>query len=165
MAKLDLNTSPRTAVFRKLVSLIRNDATIKRVLSKPAQLRAWEGLPQDAEPLSPAFAPCVRLTPTTGPDQFWSPGATKGALFVQVELIVQGTDADDLMNLWWAVVRAIYPAAQSATNANVQALQKAGAYSGLAEFSLPAMEADPENNYFAAAGQIRIEVNNVLLTG
>lgn len=162
---LDLNTAPRTSVFRKLVSLIKNDATIKRVLSKPVNLRVWDGGTSDTEPFGPAFAPCVRLTPTSGADSWWSPGATRGPLFIQVEMIVQGTNADDMMNLWWAIVRAIYPAAQSSTNANIQALQQAGAYTGMAEFTLPAMEADPKNSYFAAQGQIKIEVNNVILAG
>lgn len=162
---LDLNKSPRTSVFRQLVTLIKNDATIKRVLSKPIQLRAWEGKAADAEPFGPAIAPCVRLTPTSGADTWWSPGSTRGPLFIQVEMVIQGTNADDIMNLWWAIVRAIYPSAQSSTNANILALQQAGAYTGMAEFTLPAMEADPENNYFAAAGQIKIEVTNQLLAG
>lgn len=161
---LNLNQAPRTAVFRQLVSFVRNDPTIKRIV-RPTSIRAWDGLPQDAEPFSPAIAPCIRMTPTNGPDKFWSPGATVGTLFVQVEMLVQGLCSDDLLNLWWAVVRAIYPAAQSDTNASIRALVAAGAYCGLAEFTLPVFDADPENFLFAGVGQIKIDVNNVLLTG
>jgi hypothetical protein len=161
---LDLNTAPRTAVYRKVVQLIRNDATIGRVL-RPTSIRAWDGLPQDGIPFAADVAPCIRLTPTAAADNWWSPGSQRGPLFINCEILVKGTCVDDVMNLWWAIVRAIYPAAQSSTNANVLALQQAGAYTGLAEFSLPAFDADPENLLFYAAGQIKIDVNNQLLSG
>ena len=161
---LDLNTSPRTSVFRKLVGLVENDATIKRTI-RPASLRSWKGSPQDGLPFAPDIAPAVRFTPIGGADAWWSPGATRGPLLIQVEMLVKGTAVDDVLNLWWAIVRAIYPAPPAQTNANVLALQQAGAYSGLAEFTLPASDPDPENLVFWAAGQIKIDVNNVLLAG
>ena len=161
---LDINTSPRTSVFRKIVGYIRNDPTIRRIV-RPTSIRAWDGLPQDAQPFAPEITPAIRLTPTAAADTWWTPGATRGPLFINVEMLVKGTNVDDVMDLWWAIVRAIYPAAQSDTNANVLALQKAGAYSGLAEFSLPAFDADPDNFVFFAVGQIKIDVNNQLLAG
>lgn len=161
---LDLNDAPRTSVYRKLVSLVRNDATIKRIC-RPTSIRAWDGLPQDAGEFSVNIAPAIRFTPIGGPDAFWSPGSMRGPLFLQVEMVVKGTNVDDLMNLWWAVVRAIYPAVQSQTNANIQALLAAGAYTGLAEFTMPAFDATPQDNSFYGNGQIKIDVNNQLLAG
>jgi len=163
-AKLDLNTAPRTSVFRAVVRLIRNDATIKRIV-RPTSIRAWEGLPQDAAPFNTEIAPAIRFTPITGPDTFWSPGSMKGDLFLQVEMLVMGTNVDDLLNLWWAICRAIYPAAQSSINANVQALQQAGAYDGLVTFTAPAFDPEPKDNFFYGTGQMRIAVNNQFLAG
>ncbi len=40
----------------------------------------------------------------------------------------------------------------------VAKLQQAGAYSGLCEFSQPAFDASPQDRFFAATGQIKIEV-------
>lgn len=162
--KLDLNTSPRTAVFRKIVGWVRNDPTIKRIV-RPTSIRAWDGLPQDGEPFAVGIAPCLRFTPANAAETFWSPGSTRGPLFINVEMLVEGTCVDDVLNLWWAVERAIYPQAQSSTNANVTALQQAGGYDGLSLFSMPAFDPDPENLYFSAMGQIKVEINNVLLAG
>lgn len=161
---LDLNTAPRTSVYRKVVQLIRNDATIKRIV-RPTSIRAWDGLPSDGEPFTPEIAPALRFTPINGPDAFWSPGSMKGDLLINVEMMVAGTCVDDVFNLWFAACRALYPALQSSTNANVQALMAAGAYDGLAVFSSPAFDPDPKDNYFYAQGQIRITVNNTFLAG
>jgi hypothetical protein len=161
---LDLNTAPMTAVYRKVVQFIRNDATIGRVV-RPTSIRAWDGLPQDSADFSIAIAPAIRLTPTSGPDAWWSPGSMRGALFVDVEMLLMGSCVDDPMNLWWAICRAIYPAPQSQTNANVQALLAAGAYDGLATFTQPAFDPAPKDNFFAATGQIRIDINKQLLAG
>jgi len=163
MATLSLNTAPRASVFRKLVELVQNDATIKRVISRPASFRAWTGNPVDSQPFSIDIAPAVRFTPASGPEVWFTPNAQKGPLLVNVEMLVMGSDADDVMNLWWAIERAIYPAAQAPLYANLQALQQAGAYSGLAEFTLPAFDPQPADNFWAATGQIKIEVRNQLL--
>lgn len=162
--KLDLNDSPRTLVFRKLVSFVRNDATIKRVV-RPTSIRAWEGTPLDSSPFDLSIAPALRFTPMNGPEQFWSPGSTRGPLFLNVELMVAGSNVDDLLNLWWALVRAIYPQAPSDTIAHVRALQQAGAYDGLATFTQPAQDTEPSGAFFHAAGQIKIDVTNTLLAG
>lgn len=163
MATLSLNTAPRTSVFRKLVEIVQNDPTIKRVISRPASFRAWTGKPVDGQPFSVDIAPAVRFTPIQGPDSWYSPNAQKGPLFVNVEMLIQGSDADDVMNLWWAIQRAIYPAAQEDLYANLQVLQQAGAHDGLAEFTLPAFDPGPRDNFWAATGQIKIMIRNQLL--
>jgi hypothetical protein len=157
MATLDLNPSPKATVFRKICSLIRNDPTIKRIF-KPASIRDWSGKAQDCEPFNVSIAPAIRLTPTQGPENWKYPDATKGTLFIKIEMLVWGTDVDDAMNLWYAIERAIYPLNPATTLTNITALQAAGAYSGLAEFPQPAFDPQPDENYFAAVGQIAIDV-------
>jgi hypothetical protein len=163
-ATLDLDQAPRTSVFRRIVAFIRDDATIKRVV-RPSSIRAWDGLTQDSAEFSAAIAPAIRLTPATGPDVFWSPGAMRGDLYINVEMLVRGTCVDDPLNLWFALTRAVYPAAQSDTNANVRALQQAGSYDGLVTFTQPAFDPEPKDNFFYATGQIRVSVNNQYLAG
>lgn len=160
---LDLDDAPRTLVYRKIVSLVRNDATIKRIV-RPTAIRAWDGLPQDSAEFGVAVAPCIRLTPINGPDAWEYPNAFAGDLLLNCELIVRGTNADDLFNLWWAVSRAIYPKASATRLANVLALQQLGAKTGLAEFSQPAFDPKPEDNWFYATGQIKISVISQLNT-
>lgn len=160
--RLDLNTAPRTAVFRKLMQFVRTSATIKRVV-KPTSIRDWSGLPQDAEPFNTQIAPCLRFTPICGPDAFAYPEAFAGDLLVNVEMLVEGTNVDDLFNLWYALARAIYPGGDQ-TFANVQALQQAGAKSGLADFTQPSFDPDPKDNFFYGTGQIRIAILSQLNT-
>jgi hypothetical protein len=159
MARLDLPTSPRTSVFRAIVQILRNDpvlsATCRTIL-------AWEGKPTDGQPLTLAMAPALRITPANGPNQWTYPEAFRGDLYLNVEVLVSGYDYDDLLNLWWAVQRAIYPKGQSM--AIVLQLQQAGAHSGLCEFTLPVFDPAPESNYFHASGQLKITVLEQLST-
>jgi hypothetical protein len=62
------------------------------------------------------------------------------------------------MNLWWAIEKALYPSDFTAKSANISALQAAGAYTGLAEFTQPAFDDSPSDKFFAAYGQIKIDV-------
>ncbi len=158
MPKLDLNDSPRTLVYRKLVELVRIDPTIKRVISRPASFRAWDGAPEDSQPFTVDIAPAVRFTPINGPDLWQYPSAFAGDLYINVEMLVWGSDVSDVFNLWWAIERAIYPRDFAAKTAIVSALQQAGARTGLAEFSQPAFDPEPKDNFFAATGQIKIAV-------
>jgi hypothetical protein len=161
VATLDLDQAPRAAVYRKLVELIRNDPTIRRIF-RPTSIRAWDGKPQDSAPFDTTIAPCLRITPSNGPDEWLYPEAFAGDLYLNVELVVRGTDCDDVFNVWFAIQRAIYPRDFTAKTANVTALQQAGAKTGLAQFSLPAFDPNPSDNYFAAAGQIKISVREQL---
>jgi hypothetical protein len=158
---LDLDDSPRTLVYRQLITFIRTDPTIRRVF-RPAAVRAWDGSPADAAEFSVAMAPCVRFTPICGADLIEFPGAFAGDLLLNIELIVKGTCVDDLFNAWFALARAIYPRDPAARAANVQALVAAGAKTGIVEFSQPAFDAKPEEQWFLGSGQLKIAVLSFL---
>ena len=159
MATLALNlpTSPRTSVFRALDKILRNDPVLQRTV-RPQAFRSWSGNSYDSVDFTLAMAPCLRLTPSNGPEVWKFPDAFVGPLFIKVEMLVAGYDVDDVLNLWWAIEKALYPSDNVAKSANISTLQAAGAYTGLAEFTQPAFDDSPENKFFAAYGQIKIDV-------
>jgi hypothetical protein len=155
MPLLDLNPSPVTKVLRKVESILKVDPTLKRTVKT---WRTWREKPGQNAPFgSDLPLPAVRITPINGP-QFWKfPDAFVGDLYLRFEMLLQGCDVDDPLNLWWAMETALYPGgAQTLTN--ITALQQAGAYSGLAEFSLPAYDDSPDGNFWLATGQMKIAV-------
>jgi hypothetical protein len=158
MATLDLNTSPKVSVYRTLIRIIRNDPTIKRIISRPGSFRDWSSKPQDSEPFNINLAPALRFTPTQGPEDWQFPCGMVGTLYIDVDMLINGNDVDDVMNLWFAIERAIYPLNSTTQLANISALQVAGANTGYALFSQPAFDPSPENAFFAARGQIKIDV-------
>jgi hypothetical protein len=100
----------------------------------------------------------LRITPATGPEIWTFPNAFTGWLYLNCDMLIPGTDADDEMNFWGAIEQAIYPDDFNLQLANVRALQLAGASTGLAEFSQPAFDPTPSDRFFAATGQIKIAV-------
>lgn len=165
MAKLPLPPNPRTTVFRAIDTLIRTDTRLAGVFSRPGSIVSWTGKKNvdDIVP-RPEQAPWMRLTPTGGPDYWGSPDLMRGFLYVNVEMLVDGYDADDEMNLWWAVCRALYPQDSVLRNRIQDGLRTAGAWTGLCEFSAPAFDPQPTNGCFVAVGQIRCEVRLQLNT-
>lgn len=154
--QLDLNDSPRTAVFREVETILRADPTLRRVVKC---WRSWQGVPGDAQELSPAAGgPAVRLTPVGSEEQFQFPDAQTGTLTIGVEAAVAGTCVDDVLNLWWAIERAIYPADQAAKFAIQQAIQQAGSKTGLCTFSSPSLDMDAGRVNWSIAGQIKTDV-------
>jgi hypothetical protein len=155
--KLPLPTSPRTSVFRALVKILKNDPTFSNAV--PADnLRTWSGSSHDTMVPSYSGSPFVRLTPTNGPETFWSPNSMRGDLLIRVEMLVPGTNVDDPQNLWYAIEKAIYPNVSGSAASNVVALQAAGALTGYAEFTQPAFDFEPQERMFACVGQIKITV-------
>lgn len=154
---LPLPKSPHTSVFRAIVGLLTNDLVLRNIF-KTGSLRSWSGGNFDTLEFSYSIAPAIRLTPANGPEQFWSPNAQVGALLINCEILIAGTNVDDVQNLWWAIEKAIYPADHTKAAANVAALQAAGAHSGLVLFSQPAFDSEPSDKFFAAMGQMKIDV-------
>lgn len=158
MAALDLNTAPKTSVFRALTRIIKNDPTIRRIVPRAASFRDWSGKPQDAEPFTVEHAPALRFTPTSGPEEWQFPAGMVGTLYINVEMLIRGTDVDDPINLWFALEKAIYPTNNAVQLVNIAALQQAGANTGYALFSQPASDPSPADGFFACTGQIKIDV-------
>lgn len=125
---------------------------------KPANFRCWSGQTQDGTEFVFSSSPSIRITPHTSAEVWRFPNAFEGWLYMNVDMLIPGTDADDELNLWGAIEQAIYPDDFAKQLANVQALQQAGASTGLCEFSQPAFDPTPSDRFFAATGQIKIAV-------
>lgn len=156
--KLDLPTSPRTAVFRAMETIVRQNAIFNRVV-KPDNFRTWEGHPRDSKPFDQSHAPAMRWTPMNTGEQFRTPELISGDLLINCEIIIRGTCCDDLTNFWWMLSRCFYPAA-GGNQPNIQTLVAAGARSGLVFFTQPAFDPGPDGVFLAGQGQLKIEVQS-----
>lgn len=152
-----LPTSPRTTVYRKVCQILQTDPVLSSVI-RPESFRTWAGRSHDNMEFSYSSAPGLRLTPLGSLETWKFPEARVGDLVIRVDMVLPGTDADDEMNLWWAIQRAIYPDVYATQLANIQALQAAGANTGYVEFSQPAFDPEPQDRFFVATGQMKIEV-------
>lgn len=160
MALLALDTSPRASVMRKVETILKTNAVLARTVKT---WRTWKERPGQNPPFGIDHAPAVRITPGNGPETWKFPNAFVGDLYLNVEYLLVGGDADDPLNFWWAIETALYPGG-AATNANVAALQAAGAYTGLPEFSIPGYDESPSGEFWNCMGQIKIAVLNQLPT-
>jgi hypothetical protein len=164
-----LKPSPRTTVFRAIILILKNSPVLRTAI-KPEAFRSWTGASHDNIEFTKSLAPALRFTPTNGPEGFLFPDAQVGDLFINVEMLVQGTNVDDAQNLWWAIERAIYPgpmpllAGGATTNSNIAALQLAGANTGLVLFSSPVFDPEPADQFFACQGQMKVAVRLQLNT-
>lgn len=155
MPSLDLNTSPRISVLRLVETILKNDPTLKRVVKT---WRTYKEKPGQSAPFGTDLPlPAIRITPATGPDMWRYPDAFVGALYLNFEMLIQGQEAEDVFNLWYALCVAMYPGG-GGTQTNIQALQVAGANSGLVEFSAPAFDPTPDGSMWLAVGQMKIDV-------
>src|SRR5271157_3605261 len=84
---LDLPVSPRTAVFRAMETIVRQNATFGRIV-KPDRFRTWQGEPRDIKPFSYQEAPCMRWTPRHSGEEFSTPDSMSGDLLIDCEIIV-----------------------------------------------------------------------------
>ncbi len=162
---LPLKTAPRTSVFRALLGVIGCDPTLRRIFGKPGSLRVWDGSTEDAADFALVQAPAARFTPMSGGvDDWFSPEMQFGDLVVGVELLVRGTNVDDVMNLWWAIQRAIYPETPDGPLAIANKLMAAGATTGMVTFIEPAFDPDAarSNGYFLAYGRMKVEIREIL---
>jgi hypothetical protein len=160
--KLDLPTSPRTAVFRAMETIVRQNPVFERVV-KPDRFRTWEGHPRDIKPFSYQEAPCLRWTPVNMAEKFETPDMMTGDLLLNCEVIVAGSCSDDLTNFWWMLELCFYPGGQS-NNVIQQTLRNAGAHTGLVTFTQPAYDPGPDGIFFAGAGQLKIEIRFTINT-
>jgi hypothetical protein len=106
MATLDLPDYAPTKLFRAVVAKLRAHDDLARVV------RTWhamEGLPADAQPATLSQLPWIKLYYGAQPAVPVTISSTQSPMTIVMELIVAGTDQDDLVNLWGAVMRALFP--------------------------------------------------------
>jgi hypothetical protein len=104
----------------------------------------------------PPEQPWIRLTPKLGPENWWAQSTQKGPLLIEAEIVVKGTCVDDLLGLWWAIQRAIYPVDVAQRNAFQARLNQAGAWPGTIAFSPPSLTGGSEG-HLEGAGTLTLE--------
>lgn len=161
MATLKLPQDPRTAVFRLLVRTLKSDPTLSNVVKT---WLVWDKPVTSNLGLSAAAFPSIRLTPSIGPQDWYTPDSNIGPLIVKVEVDISGDDADDYLNVWGAIERALYPVDRTKELAIEQAFRDAGAETGQFKFSSPAQDpnaGNPEPNLppqWNCIGMMQIQV-------
>lgn len=140
MKTLDLDDSPFSRVWLETVAILQADPTLDRVV------KTWIVPDGEIDPTEMSTAyPLIRLDPAMAPMAVWSEDSHAGDLIINVRLGIRSYDATDRLNLWAALMYALYP--RNDRNRQLQIQQKlkdAGADdTGQFEFSMPPAQPDP----------------------
>jgi hypothetical protein len=145
-----------TKVFRRIVAELERDPELKSVLGD--RLRSWKGVPGDKSPFVPtAGRPVVRLTPNPAGVDWYSPDMHSGTLFVRVEIAVESTCIDDVMDLWDRIVTALTPADRQLCLDLIELGSETGEIVCDSPAFDPRPEATPEGR-FSAQGRFHLEI-------
>lgn len=158
-----LPTSARTAVFRALVGLFRTDANLLRVIPTLGW-HVWTGDRNDLSDLE-SVMPAIRITPLGEPATPQTQTKTGSPLALSIEIATDGTNADDLLDLWGAVETVVFTGdgARTALQAAIAAAQGTtpkGQVHGLT-LSNPAISPQQDkagNGFMVAAGIITVNI-------
>lgn len=152
---LKLPTCRAAALYDLLESRLRDDATLKRVVK---EWRSWQGTAKDRTAPTAQMCPFVRLTPESDPLKWWAVTTLEGRLTLRVDVGVPGNNPRDVLNLWDAVCRAMYPADAALRLAFHAALRAAGGHTGQPEFTQAAFDDAPgeSENVLTAVGRIAV---------
>lgn len=107
MIDLPLDDEPEYVAFRVLDAVIRSDPTIKAI---GTTVVSWTGDPvHDLTPPTINKLPWIRLTIAPGSAGWVNEGQQRSSLVVNMQIVVAGTNAKNLINFWGAIRRAIWP--------------------------------------------------------
>jgi hypothetical protein len=106
MKLLDLNDSPWSLAYVRVVSALRNDPVLSRVIDPDG----WRTYLDDSsgDPPGEDSLPAIEVLPFgqgASPETITSQNAPLG---ISISIATAGTDVRDLMNLWFAVHNAIF---------------------------------------------------------
>jgi hypothetical protein len=162
MATLDLPDDPRTLVWRLIVTRLRDDPALSRVI---ATWLTWDGGRDSNKDLESLRPPALRLYPTLGAMTWHDAQSQTAPLIINIEATISGMDAEDILNLQGAIEDALYPAGAE-EKVWEAALTAAGADTGLIEFTQPLVdrpETGGEGGNFQPLGTFRIDVLRMLV--
>lgn len=121
--------SPWRLAFRAVDGILRGDA---RLRARGVRWRSWRGEAGDAGGPEVSEGVWGRLTPLDRGSRWETEGAHRAELGIRVELAAAGTNADELLDAWWEVLRALFPGPEDAHRGRVSAaLAAAGVVEGL----------------------------------
>ena len=119
---LQIPLSVESASFRAIESVLKNDPTLGPLLR---HFSAWRD--EDADLMEPEWGLCpyLRISPSPIESDWVTEGQHTGGFALNVQLAVQGTRIDNLMNFWAVVRNAIWPQDITASNAVAQKIRGA----------------------------------------
>ncbi len=104
--RLPFANSKRSQVWSAALAMIQASAPLK------AGIARWivpDGDVDAFAPIAETDLPCLSITPRAGPAQWSSESQHRTDLYLDIELIVPGTLATDLMDAWTAIEGSIMP--------------------------------------------------------
>lgn len=104
--KLPLPPAEETIALRAVVQVLADDPTLRAC---GVTMHAWTGDVADVDEPTVANCPYLRVTPTGGASGWTNQGQHELACELTIEAAVVGSDVDQLLNLWAAVRRALWP--------------------------------------------------------
>lgn len=131
--KLALPDSEETIAFRAVESILRSDADLSRVIKT---FVAWRGEPVDNEPPTASMCPYLMIVPSARPSGWVTEGQHEEPLQIGIFAAVVGSDADQIMNLWGAIRRALFPQDATQRTSVLTKVNAAGIVNG--EITMPA---------------------------
>jgi hypothetical protein len=122
--RVKVQTSPHSLVFRRIDKIIRNDHAIKQAFTT---ILSWTGSEDDT--IAPAVDNCpyLKMSPGETGDKWYGPSSFEAFLTIDFEMGVAGSNAEDALDLYHAIRRAIYPTDHTQSLANQNAIKEAGA--------------------------------------
>lgn len=103
---LNLPVSAYTKLYRAIERQLKDDPVLQGVV------RCWnvfKGKTEDFQKPSINQYPAVALLVSSSGMSAWSQAANEETMVIDIEMAVAGTDQDDLLNLWWAIQKALKP--------------------------------------------------------
>lgn len=149
----------RSTVFRLIESRLKSDPTLRGVV---ARWYTWDGTPDSAAQQVVIPTPSIRLTPALGPVTWLGPAEQGGQLQIKIDLLTRTLNADDPLDLWEAIERAIYPSTRADELDWEQRLRDAGAYTGQVTLSQPTTMQQADDDQILSSGLLEIEIHRIL---
>lgn len=103
---LNLEKSAYTKIYRAVERQLKNDPVLQGVV------KCWNvftGDHQDFQKPTVSQYPAVALLVSSSGMSPWSQATNEETMVIDIEMAVFGTDQDDLLNLWWAIQKALKP--------------------------------------------------------
>lgn len=104
--KLPLPDAEETVALDAIVGVLRDDPTLRAC---GVTLLAWTGDVADVDQPSVANCPYLRVTPANGTSGWVNEGQHQLDCELTIEAAVIGSDGRQVLNLWAAVRRALWP--------------------------------------------------------
>ena len=104
--KLALPDVEETIAYRCIDGILRSDPVLKRVVR---DYNSWTGEASDVFAPTPATCPNLQIAPRPAGSRWETEGMHSCPFAIAITCAVNGSNVDQLMNLWGHVRRALWP--------------------------------------------------------